>query len=525
VIKLILQFLRENALEETARTLQHESQVALNAVPDMDRFTADIVHGRTLIGVLFFIILPLVLIVEYIAGWDTVLDQVKHLQLPVEKLADLFEQIIIELAELKELDLARGILRQTPAMVALKRSAPERYLRLEHLLQKSYFDEREAYHGASTKEKRRAEIAAALQSEIAVVAPSRLLTLLGQALRWQNHIGQLPKGAQYDLFRGAAPEAVVDEDERVPARNDKIIKFGNKSHAECAIFSPDGAYLISGSVDGFVEVWDFESGKLAKDLKYQAEDDFMMHDQSVLCLAFSRDGEMLASGSTDGCVKIWRLATGSCLKKFPTAHTKGVTSLEFLRDGSQLLTASFDQSVRIQGLKSGRTLKEFLGHKSYVNRAVFSDDASRVISASSDGTVKVWDSKTTDCISTFRPNQGSAAELGVNSVQLLPKRPDRLLICNKSNTIYVTGFAGQTVRTYTHGKAGCDFVACSVSPSGKYLYGVADDGTLYVFNVETAAVEATVQVHEKQCLGVSLHPHRNVMSSFGDDGTLKIWRA
>lgn len=68
----------------------------------------------------------------------------------------------------------------------------------------------------------------------------------------------------------------------------------------------------------------------------------------------------------------------------------------------------------------------------------------QVITGSSDSTVRVWDAKTCDCLTSFRPPQALAGtERAVLSVHANPQNVDHILVCTRSNTAFMMTLQGQ----------------------------------------------------------------------------------
>jgi WD40 repeat protein len=167
---------------------------------------------------------------------------------------------------------------------------------------------------------------------------------------------------------------------------------GHEGVAGDVTFRPDGTQLASGGVDKTVRLWDVAARKPAGVLRG--------HTGIVTRISYSADGRLLASASEDKTVRLWDTATGEALAVLP--HGSVVYGVAFNPSGTRLAAGCADNTIRLwdvgvarrAGGKEARDAEvaELRGHDAYVHAVDWSPDGTRLISASGDGTVRVWDS-------------------------------------------------------------------------------------------------------------------------------------
>lgn len=520
VIRLLEQYLKENNLLKTLQSLQDETSVSLNTVDSIETFVNDINAGH----------------------WDVVLKVVKLLKLPDNKLIDLYEQIAIELIELRETRAANWLIHKTEPMQKLKSGSPDRYLHLQNLLGRSFFDYKEAYKDGSTKERRRNVIATALKREVTVVPPQRLLTLLGDALKWQRHEGLLPSGSSIDIFTGKAHMVVAEEETHPNTLHKHCIKPVSDDDGQimvcCAEFSHDGHYIVVGYSTGLLEVRNSTTGRLANDLRYQSQKNFMItpSKSAALALCFSTS-ELLAVGDRKGDISVWKLETGQLVQLFKSVHAASISCLLFHRNGKEILSGSNDTTVKLHGMRSNKTIRDYRGHKSFVTSVCFSRDDNHVLSGSSDRTVKIWNAKTAQILKEYRSNSKVHTILPMSHF-----KNDIFLVGNRFNSIELIDIEGNVrvklceelkVEDPKNGDPKeeeapkpPDFYSACSSPKGNWIYSV-DKKNIFCFNYSTKRVQKKLMANEEDSndlIGVKHHPFLNLLATFDTKGNLKLWK-
>ena len=88
-------------------------------------------------------------------------------------------------------------------------------------------------------------------------------------------------------------------------------------------------------------------------------------------------------------------------------HSEQIKSVALTPDGSRIVTASQDTTVRIWDATSGADVGALKGHTGEINAVTVTADGLRIVTGSSDGTARIWDAKT-------------GAELVVLKIQISP---------------------------------------------------------------------------------------------------------
>jgi WD40 repeat protein len=334
---------------------------------------------------------------------------------------------------------------------------------------------------------------------------------------------------------------------------------GHSGAVNAVAVTPDGKRAVSASMDRTLKVWDLESGAELRSLKG--------HSDWVTALAVTPDGKRAVSASADHTLKVWDLESGAELRSLED-HGDWVMAVATELERESLSSSWVHESLKewveqdrmngtgLRWLPRGyfaRALAERLNSECKFYSLSWDDamcpmavtpDGKRVISASMDHTLKVWNLESGAVLCTLEGhrihwyNWFKASTRAVwywsyardlfafyleNKVCAVAVTPDgkRAVSASRDRTLMVWDLESGA-RMLALGHRG-RVTAVAVTPDGKRAVSASTDLALKVWDLESGAELRSLKGHSNSVTAVAatLDGKRAVSASM--DHTLKVW--
>jgi WD40 repeat protein len=172
-------------------------------------------------------------------------------------------------------------------------------------------------------------------------------------------------------------------------------------------FSPDGRFAVAGGVRHGICLYDLQTRQLLRTLKQE-------NPTGVPAVAFTADSRQVVACSSPGSIQFWDLETGDPVRTLPNpaGDKEKWSCLALSPDDTHLVASSDFGSVVLYDWQAGEVVRRLTGHRHSVRRTAFSPDGRYFASCGADGQVILWDGKTGREVRRFEGHQGYVEWVG-----------------------------------------------------------------------------------------------------------------
>jgi DNA-binding beta-propeller fold protein YncE len=194
----------------------------------------------------------------------------------------------------------------------------------------------------------------------------------------------------------------------------------------------------------------------------------------------------------------------------------GVLGVDFDPSGTRVATAGSDGTVRIWDAATGEQLIVLRGHTSEALDAVFLPGGDRIVTAGSDNTVRVWDITTAEEVAQLEGATDLVERLAVSDGAGL------IASVGGNQTLNVWDAATLEPVDYSPLTVPAQLRTVAFSPAGALIAasgGTTGSGPVYVWDAASGEMLINQPLHSQTVLGIAFSPDGETLHTAAVDGT------